>query len=103
MRKWVDKVVDIIKMYYDPDKIILFGSVAKNMTDRSSDIDLLIIKQTVVPQRFRGVEVVEHLEKFPVKFDLLFYTPRELEDAQRHPYSFISSILKKSEILYEKF
>jgi len=92
----------MIVEHYDPEQIILFGSQSKNRGNIQSDIDLLIIKATNIPRRYRGVEVAQLLKKYPVKFDLLFYTPGEIAEAREKPYSFLYSIFKSSEILYKK-
>jgi len=102
MQKWIDKAVDIIVEQYGPDQIILFGSQSKNLENTKSDIDLLIIKVTNTPKYYRGVEVAQLLKKFPIKFDLLFYTPSEVAEGRKKPYSFLYSILKSSKIIYKK-
>lgn len=102
MHNWIDKVVKIIVDYYDPDQIILFGSYAKNKQTLQSDIDLLIVKETTLPRFYRGGEISNYLHRYPVKFDLLFYTPGELEQKMALKYSFIDSILKNGILLYKK-
>lgn len=87
---------------YDPDEIILFGSYAKENETISSDMDFLIIKQSLVPRYYRGLEIREHLKKYPLNFDLLFYTPTELLEAKRKKYSFIQSILVSGKSLYKR-
>ena len=102
MRKWAEKAVEIIIDLYDPDKIILFGSYAKNAHTLQSDIDLLIIKDTDIPKIYRGIEVLSALTRYPIKFDLLFYTNKELAEGLMQEYSFIRSIIRSGNILYQK-
>ena len=45
----IEQVVDSL-MGYEPEQIILFGSVARGEADEYSDIDLIVIKDT--DQRF---------------------------------------------------
>lgn len=102
MREWVDKAVDAIVALYDPDEIVLFGSYAENRQTLQSDIDLLIVKDTNLPRRHRGLELIRHLKRYPVKFDLLFYTHSEVERAVMTEHSFIASILDTGTVLFRK-
>lgn len=72
---------------YDPEKIILFGSAARGENDRTSDIDLLIVKRTRKRFLDRLKEVIEILRPH--------YAIRE-----ENP--FIEQILKDGVVLYEK-
>jgi predicted nucleotidyltransferase len=102
MQLWIDKAVPIIVEYYAPDQIILFGSCAKGEQTLCSDVDLLIVKDTDLPRAYRGLEVVSYLKRYPIKFDLLFYTPGELDCRMSTRDSFIESILGTGIILYQK-
>jgi predicted nucleotidyltransferase len=42
----IDWLVERIKEGYEPEKIILFGSLARGDTHEWSDIDLIIVKDT---------------------------------------------------------
>ena len=102
MRRWADKATEIIVKHYDPDKIILFGSYAKGKETLNSDIDLLIVKDVDLPRNYRGLDLIDYLSKYPVIFDLLFYTHSEIEQAMAIQYSFIRSILETGVFLYIK-
>jgi predicted nucleotidyltransferase len=100
MQNWIDKAVLIINEQYAPDQIILFGSCAKGTSTSQSDVDLLIIKDTELPRAYRGLEVVRFLERYPLKFDLLFYTHDEINSRASTAHSFMDSILKTGLTLY---
>ena len=102
MRKWVDKAAEIIVDLYDPDTIILFGSYVKGTDNVTSDIDLLIVKDTDIPRYYRGIEVLEALSRYPIRFDLLFYTNDEVKAGLAREFSFIHSIVGKGKYIYEK-
>lgn len=101
MHYLVNKAVGVIVQLYAPDEIILFGSHAKGKETDLSDIDLLIIKPSFLPREKRGVEVKDYLKKYSKKFDLLFYTPREISEMEREPFSFIKSILNSGISIYK--
>ncbi|MGE5483345.1 MAG: nucleotidyltransferase domain-containing protein [Bacteroidota bacterium] len=41
--EWVPDIVSRLVQRFDPEKIILFGSVARGETGRDSDVDLLVV------------------------------------------------------------
>ena len=102
MRRWIDRAVEIIVDLYDPDEIMLFGSWARNQQTLQSDIDLLIVKDTDLPRRYRGMEVASYLQKYPVDFDLLFYTQGELEQGMATEHSFVRTILGTAVTVFRK-
>ena len=96
---------NIIKKYYSillreglpVEKILLFGSYAKNKQKKDSDIDL-----AVVLRKFS-------IDKFNTRLELMKYT-REFEEViEPHPFlssefeesdPFVSEILRTGEIIY---
>lgn len=86
---------------YKPEKIILFGSAAREDTDEYSDIDVVVIKKT--SQRFlqRLVEAAGLLrdEVFPA--DVFVYTPEEFKVMRERENPFIEQVLKSGRIIYE--
>jgi predicted nucleotidyltransferase len=95
------RITEVIKNEYDPERIVLFGSLADNHVHEWSDIDLLIIKQTSKRPIERTMEVVR-LVRPKVGIDLFIYTPEEYEILLRERYSFLLNILKTGKTVYEK-
>jgi uncharacterized protein len=95
------RIVEVIKREYDPEKIILFGSMAIKNVREWSDIDLLIIKKTSKRLIERTLEV-GRLVQPKVGIDLFIYTPEEYEFLLGERSSFILSVLKTGETVYEK-
>ena len=98
----IDEIANKIARNYNPDKIILFGSYANGEPNDSSDIDLLIIKKSSKPRYKRGNEVWKHLYGAMVPIDLIVYTPEEINKEKDNKYSFIYTVLKSGQILYER-
>jgi predicted nucleotidyltransferase len=42
----LSRIVEVIKEEYDPERIIVFGSMAGSNIHEWSDIDLLVVKRT---------------------------------------------------------
>lgn len=82
------------------EKIILFGSLASGSVNKSSDIDLIVVKKTDKKFLSRLEDVYLHLEP-KVGMDILVYTPEEFDEMKKSN-RFIKSALKRGKILYEK-
>lgn len=95
------RVIDVIKKEYDPERIILFGSMALKKVHEWSDIDLLIIKKTSKRLIERTLEV-GRLVQPKVGIDLFIYTPEEYDLLLEERSSFLLSVLKTGETVYEK-
>lgn len=98
----IEEIRDKIVKYFNPDKIILFGSAARNMQN-SHDIDLYIVKQ-----RIRNVRETERKidELFSGRFfaiDVIVRTPKQIEKSIKSGNSFLKQeIINKGKVLYEK-
>ena len=98
----LDWIVQRVRDSHDTSKIYLFGSQARGTPHPGSDIDLLIVGPSRLPQSRRGREAAAALAAFPAHFDLLFYTDTELTEARGDPLSFISNILTSGRVLYQR-
>lgn len=99
-RKQLRKTVEKIKTKYQPEKIILFGSLARGDFREGSDIDLFIIKKT--PKRFvdRVGEVLELVGRVGVPIEPVVYTPAEYQTAKRENRLFVEEISRTGQVLY---
>ena len=97
----LERYVKILQEHYDPQRILLFGSLASGNTDDWSDIDLVIIKETSRKFLDRSREVVELLRP-KIGVDILVYTPREFEDLAQNRDFVQKEIIEKGKVLYEK-
>jgi predicted nucleotidyltransferase len=86
---------------YDPEKIILFGSCARQEDDRYSDLDLVIVKET--EERFldRLKRVYDLVQPY-FALDVLVYTPAELAQMQERGNPFIEKVLAEGRVIYER-
>lgn len=98
----IKEIVSKIANNFNPDKIILFGSYAKNNQDKGSDLDLLIIRDTTLPAYKRAIDIRLSLIGTKVPIDILVYTNSEFEQEKNDKYSFLYSALKNSKVLYER-
>jgi predicted nucleotidyltransferase len=85
-----------------PEKIILFGSYAYGTPTPDSDVDLLVILQTIKKETDRSWAVSKLLLPRPFPVDILVKTPEEIEKALQVHDPFISEIIKRGRVLYER-
>lgn len=96
----VKEIVQALKVNYKPEKIILFGSLANGKTNESSDIDLMIIKQTKKNPWERAAEV-DRFIKHNLPVDFLVYTPEEVKERIQINDFFIKEIMERGQVIYE--
>jgi predicted nucleotidyltransferase len=92
------KIISIFEPF-DPQKIILFGSLARKEWDDTSDVDLIIVYNT--DKRF-----MERLRELylswdiPRAVDILAYTPGEFQRMTKECY-FVQDVVKNGKVIYE--
>lgn len=101
LQKNLDRVLKDLKTYYDPEKVILFGSMASGRISPDSDIDLVVIKKTPLPY-FKRIRQLVDLLHYDVGIDFFVYTPEEFAESVQIKRFFSEEILKKGKVLYEK-
>jgi predicted nucleotidyltransferase len=86
---------------FAPEKIILFGSLAKGEATRDSDADLFVIMNFSGRAIEKAYEIRKAIPKsFPL--DLLVKRPHEVEERLILGDLFIKEILDTGQVLYEK-
>ena len=97
----INEVINKIITGYHPEKIILFGSYARNEQTADSDLDLLIVKDTDQSpvQRQRSVRSLFDKQQFPM--DILVYTPAEFDKQKNWLNNIINIAVKTGKLVYE--
>lgn len=90
-----------IKKEYKPQKIILYGSAAKNKATKDSDIDIFIIKRTNKKLLDRIKDVFDIVD-CQIPIEPIIYTPSEVKQRLKIGDFFIKDIFKEGKVLYEK-
>ena len=85
-----------------PEKIILFGSYAYGKPTPDSDVDLLVVFDTLVARTERFLAVSELLSPRPFPVDILVRTSQEIATAISKGDFFIKEIVDQGKLLYER-
>ena len=93
---------DIVRLFapFDPERIVLFGSLARGEGDEFSDVDLVV----VYPTEKRFLDRLEELYAcwtLPVAVDVLAYTPDEYRKMLRES-AFLQDVVAEGEVIYER-
>ena len=103
MNKMLRTVKDITERlieYYEPDRIILYGSYGTRKERKNSDIDLLIIKKTEKYLIERRIEAERILSDRLMPIDITIYTPEEVRYLFSVGSPFIEEVMEKGRLLY---
>ncbi|MBI3343044.1 nucleotidyltransferase domain-containing protein [Candidatus Gottesmanbacteria bacterium] len=101
LQEELNRILPIIQKQYQPERIILFGSLVAGTVGPWSDLDLAIIKRT--RRRFldRILDVTNLVGAGPAA-DFFVYTPEEFIAMAKDNYFVREEIITKGKILYEK-
>ena len=84
----------------DPEKVLLFGSVARMAAREGSDVDLLIVKSSDRPFKDRMRTLYTDIER-TIDVDMVWYTPQELAEMERSS-SFVRAATRDAKVIYER-
>ena len=98
----LQKVIEGLKAY-DPEQIVLFGSLARGDASEHSDIDLIVIKDTDLPRQERRSECADHLPTgLGIGVDVIVYTPREVEGMLDRRSPFLAAAFTDGVVVYDR-
>lgn len=95
--------IEAIVQGYHPERIFLFGSMARGDVHRGSDVDLLIIKEEAGAERFLDrIQAVLECCSGQIGVEPLVYTSQELADMLQRGNDFIHSVLREGLLVYDR-
>lgn len=85
---------------FAPEKIILFGSLARGTAGPDADVDLLIVMPHEGHPARLAAEIVKKVRKsFPL--DLIVRSPEKLNERLQMGDPFLSEVMEEGVVLYE--
>lgn len=86
---------------FQPQRIILFGSHARETADEHSDVDLLIVCTFRGSRRSLMVAIDRALKGLPIARDIVILTPEEFERDRHIPGTVARPAWREGIVLYE--
>ena len=86
---------------YDPEAIILFGSLGRGDGDEFSDVDLLVVIETDRNTEELGHEMAEYLDSISVEKHIIVRTPRDFCRQEDIPGTLVNSAAIEGKVLFD--
>lgn len=103
LRRELQRLLEFLKSEDPPpEKVILFGSMARDEpAEEWTDLDIVIIQRTDLPFFAR---IRRFHERFApqVAMDVLIYTPEEFDELMRTRRFFREEVWEKGRVIYER-
>lgn len=96
------KIIHTIVEHSSPTRIILFGSYASGTPRPGSDLDLLVVMPSALPQYKRALPIYMLFRPSPCPMDILVYTPEEVDHWMGTVNHMITNALHSGKVLYER-
>lgn len=95
----IDEIVRRIVAAVHPEKIILFGSSAREETDLNSDIDILVIKSCEKRRQIAGL-IYQNFIGIGHAVDIVVATPEDVKSYGSNPAFVLEPALREGIVLY---
>ena len=101
-KKMIREMVDRIVEHFDPEKIILFGSYARDEAGPDSDVDLLVVMPVAGSKRKKMIEIGVALHDIPLAKDIIVTTPEDFEWRKEIVGTIERPAAQEGEVLYAR-
>lgn len=102
----LNEMVRAIELAVAPEKIIVFGSYARNASSTTSDVDLLVIEREPFGKGCSRMaelaRIRSALSKFRIPKDVLVYSEADIAELQSLPGHVVHECLRDGRVLYER-
>lgn len=99
-QKTLDDIIRRVVEVAEPDRIILFGSVARGEMDHHSDVDLLVVKDAPDLRQLTA-KVYRRLYGVGAAVDIVMVTPQDVERYKDCHALVIKPALREGTVMYE--
>ncbi len=97
----IESLADRIVQEFDPEKIILFGSHARDTAGPDSDVDLLVITPFEGKPFWKSVEIINRVDA-PFSLDLIARCPDDTARRYSQGDPLIHDAIDHGRVLYER-
>ena len=99
-RNKIRKYAREIGRQFHPDRIILFGSYARNSAEEDSDVDILVIMDHDNPRNVDQAIAIQLKVDAPFPMDLIVKRPSDISKRLSMNDTFLKSVLQEGQVLY---
>jgi predicted nucleotidyltransferase len=99
-RNTIRKYAKDIGKRFHPDRIILFGSYARNSAEEDSDVDILVIMDHEHRRNIDQAISIRLQADAPFPMDLIVKRPAEISERLSMNDTFLKSVIQDGQVLY---
>ena len=99
---WVPEIVTRIAEGFDPERIVLFGSLARGDAGPDSDIDLLVVFREVADRRATAIDMRLAIADIPAPVDFVVADLAEIDRRGKVIGPALGTALMEGKAVYER-
>jgi predicted nucleotidyltransferase len=96
----VQRLVDRIARLFRPERIVLFGSYARDEAGPDSDVDLLVVMVHEGHPAQKAAEITERVHPGNFSLDLIVRDPQTLQKRAQMNDWFTREVLREGRVMY---
>ena len=96
--KLIDEIVHRIVKTIHPKRVILFGSRARGNARPESDIDILVIADSIEPRYRSSAPLYGILSDIVVPMDIMVYNPEEVKEWSEVRQAFVTTAIREGKV-----
>jgi predicted nucleotidyltransferase len=100
--EWLPMIVARIVESFDPERVVLFGSLARGTAGRDSDIDLLVEFDRAMDKHATAVGLRGAIEDIPAPVDFLVTDAEEVRRRGSVPGLGLSAAIREGTVVYKR-
>jgi len=100
--EWLPTIVARVAEQFHPERILLFGSLARGDAGVGSDIDLLVVFRTPVQRRVTAVALRLAIADIPAPVDFVVTDLEEIERRGRIAGPTLGTALREGKVVYDR-
>jgi predicted nucleotidyltransferase len=102
LAEWLPDVVARVAERFEPERIVLFGSLARGEAGFDSDIDLLVEFDRAMDKHATAVALRGAIEDIPAPVDFLVTDAEEIRRRGTVPGLALSAAIREGTVVYER-